>query len=160
MRHIILAGLLTAGLATSAYAHHPGEGTIYEAGDIVVSHAWTYENEAAAHANHVYLTLDNQGGEADRLLKAEVAFAGQAVFQGQALDADGTLEVRDLSAIKVNPGQVLTLQPGAAWIELEGVTQTFEHGKHFDMTLTFEKAGIVQIEVEVEERDDHDDPAT
>ena len=79
------------------------------------------------------------------------------MFQGQALDADGTLEVRDLSAIKVNPGQVLTLQPGAAWIELEGVTQTYPHGGHFDMTLTFEKAGTVRIEVEVEERDDHDE---
>ena len=82
MRHIILAGLLTAGLATTAQAHHPGEGEVYEAGDIIVSHAWTYENEAAAHANHVYLTLDNQGGEADRLVKAEVAFAGQGRVPG------------------------------------------------------------------------------
>ncbi len=67
--------------------------------------------------------------------------------------------VLGLPAVRINPGQVLTLQPGAAWIDLESVHRTFTHGEHFDMTLTFEEAGTVEIEVEIEAADGDDDPA-
>ncbi len=134
-------------------AHHVGE--MWQAGDVVVSHAWTYENAEMEHAMNVYLSLDNQGLSADKLVAAAASFADSTHFQAQVLSADGTLELREITAIQVNPGQALTLQPGAVWIELESVHQTFEHGEHFDLVLTFENSGTVEIEVEVEEEDDH-----
>jgi copper(I)-binding protein len=161
MRKLLLSSaLLSLGLACPAVAHHDGE--IYKRGDLVVSHAWMHENAAMAHATSVYLTIDNQGPSADRLIGAEVDFADDAVFQAQTVGADGTLEVRDISGIKIEPDQVLTLKPGVVWIELEGVRRMLGHGEHFDMTLTFEKAGTVEIEVEIEPAGghDHDDEGT
>lgn len=158
MRKLLLSSaLFSLGLACPAIAHHDGE--IYKQGDLVVSHAWMHENAAMAHSTSVYLTVDNQGSEADRLIGAKVDFA-DAVFQAQTVGADGTLEVRDISGIKIEPDQVLTLKPGVVWIELEGVRRMFGHGEHFDMTLTFEKAGTVEIEVEIEPLDEHDDEET
>jgi copper(I)-binding protein len=149
MRKLLLSSaLFSLGLAYPAIAHHDGE--IHKLGDLVVSHAWMRENPGMAHATAVYLTIDNQGSEADRLVGAEVDFADEAVFQAQTMGADGTLEVRDVSGVKIQPDQVLTLKPGVVWIELEGVRRTFRHGEHFDMTLTFEKAGTVEIEVAIE----------
>jgi periplasmic copper chaperone A len=155
MRKILLSSaLLSLGLACPAVAHHEGE--VFQIGKLVISHAWMIENAAMEHSSSVYLTIDNQGTEADKLIGAEVDFADEAVFQAQTVDADGVLEVRDISGIKVNPDQVLTLKPGLLWIELESLHRRFEHGDHFDMTLTFEKAGMVEIEVEIEPADEHE----
>jgi periplasmic copper chaperone A len=155
MRKLLLSSaLLSLGLACPAGAHHEGE--VYQLGKLVISHAWMLENAEMEHSSSVYLTIDNQGMEADKLIAAKFDFADQAVFQAQAVDADGVLEVRDINGVKVNPSQVLTLKPGLLWIELESVHQTFEHGEHFDMTLTFEKAGTIEIEVEIEPADEHE----
>ena len=151
----LLAAALLAATATYAYAHHDGER--FKVGDLMVSHAYTYENAASAHATRVYLTIENTGAEADRLIGAAVDFAAKVVFEGQTVDGEGTLAVTEVTAFGIAPGQTLTLQPGAMWIELEGVKQAFEHGEHFDMTLTFEKAGTVEIEVEIEELPDAED---
>ncbi|MEO1020504.1 MAG: copper chaperone PCu(A)C [Pseudomonadota bacterium] len=141
-------------LSLPAVAHHVGE--MWQAGDLIVSHGWTYENATMEHAVNVYVTVENQGDEPDRLISAAVDFADRTGFQAQVLGADGTLEIRNIPAIQINAGQVLTLQPGAVWVELESVHRTFEHGEHFDMTLTFENAGSIEIEVEIEEEDGHD----
>lgn len=155
MRKLLLSSaLLSLGLAGPVAAHHAGE--IAKAGEVVVSHAWMHENAGTAHSTSVYLTIDNQGAEADKLIGAEVDFADEAIFQAQTVSAEGTLEIRDVSGIGVEPDQVLTLKPGVVWIELESVQRTFEHGEHFDMTLTFEKAGRVEVEVEIEPLDEHD----
>lgn len=156
MRKLLFSTVvLSLGLADPVGAHHEGE--IYQVGKLVISHAWMHENAEMAHSTSVYLTIDNQGDAPDRLIRAEVAFADHVVFQAQTVSSEGVLEVKDIAAVQVNPSQVLSLQPGVAWIELESVHQTFEHGDHFDLALTFEKAGTVEIEVEIEPVDEHGD---
>jgi copper(I)-binding protein len=155
MRKFLLASAaLSLGLASPLAAHHEGETT--KAGSLVISHAWMYENAGMGHSTSVFLTIDNQGEAADRLIAAEAAFADHAVLQAQTLSPEGVLEVKDVAAVQVNPGQVLTLKPGVVWLELESVHQTFEHGEHFDLTLTFEKAGRVEVEVEIEPLEEHE----
>jgi copper(I)-binding protein len=155
MRKLLLSSaVLSFGLACPAGAHHEGE--VYQLGKLVISHAWMLENAEMEHSSSVYLTIDNQGTVADKLIAAKVDFADEAVFQAQTVDAEGVLEVRDITGVKVNPSQVLTLKPGLLWIELESVHRTFEHGEHFDMTLTFETAGTIEIEVEIEPADEHE----
>lgn len=152
MKKIAAAAVLALFATGTAVAHHAGE--VSKAGDIVVSHSYTYENAEMAHSMRVYLTLDNQGDAADRLVEASVDFADDVHFQAQVLE-EGTLKTSEVEAISVEPGQVVTMQPGAVWIELEGVQAVYEHGEHFHMTLTFETAGTVEVEVEVEEAGDH-----
>jgi len=156
MRNLLVGAAMTVMAAGAAIAHHAGD--TYPVGDLVVSHAWTYETAAAGHATKVYLTIMNNGAEADRLLDARVDFAPRTVIQAQVIGADGTLAVQDVAAVGIEPGQSLTLQPGAMWLELEGVQRRFAHGQHFHMDLTFEQAGSVEIDVWVEEalEPDHD----
>jgi copper(I)-binding protein len=158
MRHLILAAALSVGVAASALAHHAGE--VVQAGSVVVSHGWMIANADMAHANGVYLTLDNQGQEADRLVAAKVEFAPRAVFQAQTLGADGTLKVQDIAAIQVRPNQVVTLQPGVVWIELEGLQRVFAPGETFELELTFEKGGEAEVMVQVEDRPREGKPAS
>jgi periplasmic copper chaperone A len=154
MRKLLLSSaLLSLGLSSPVAAHHEGE--IYQLGKLVISHAWMHENAGMAHATSVYLTIDNPGPEADRLIGAAADFADEATFQAQTVSSEGVLEVRDVDGVRIHAEQVLTLKPGVVWIELESVHREFEHGDHFDMRLTFEKAGTIEIEVEIEPLDRH-----
>jgi hypothetical protein len=141
-----LAGLL----AGTALAHHDGD--IFAAGDIRVSHAWTGETSAKAHAVEVYLTIANTGQTADRLLAAEAHFAEPAVFQAQILAGDGSLTTEEVVSVEIAAGQQITFQPGGLRIVLNDVQQSLMAGDHFHLELTFAKAGTLEIDVEVEER--------
>jgi periplasmic copper chaperone A len=61
-----------------------------------------------------------------------------------------------VQAVEIASGQTLTFQPGGVHLVLQSVQRIFEHGQHFEMALTFEKAGSVEVEVEVEEPTDED----
>ncbi|WP_187289024.1 copper chaperone PCu(A)C [Fulvimarina pelagi] len=158
MKNILVAALFGVTGMTPAFAHHAGE-QMQAAEGVTVSHAYTFENAEMAHSMRVYLTITNGSDEAVELTGASVGFAENVLFEAQALE-NGSLTTTQPETITVNAGQTLTMQPGGAWIELESVQQTFEHGEHFDLTLTFTGMDPVQIEVEVEEapgaEHDHD----
>ena len=146
--------LAAALLAPPALAHHAGERL--QAGDVAVSHAWMRPNAAMAHAGAVYLTLENTGDAPDRLVAAEAAFATGVVFVAPVIDDGGVLTEREVEAIRVLPGQTLTLGPGGPHLVFQGLQRRFAAGEHVDVTLTFERGGEVAIEVEVEAPDDED----
>ncbi|WP_366556275.1 copper chaperone PCu(A)C [Aquibaculum sediminis] len=159
MRRLISGVLLAAFLAApAALAHHAGES--YAARDVVVSHAWTHENAPSAHANAVFLTIVNDGDEPDRLTGVTGDFFSHAEIQVPVLDDAGVLHTRTVTSLEIAPGQSLTLQPGGVQIQLIGLQSTHFPGDHFDLTLRFENAGAITVEVEVEplRRDDQDDP--
>jgi len=156
MRTLISTLGALALMALPAVAHHVGE--IFRAGDMRVSHAHVEAPSPTAHGVHVYLTVENTGDEADRLTAASVDFANPGVFQASVVGADGTLSVRDVEAIAIAPGQSLMLEPGTARIAFDDVGHILKAGEVFDMTLTFERAGTLDVEVLVEDHDtdDHD----
>lgn len=146
----VLAGLAVAGLLSApALAHHVGD--VAAAGTMKASHAWTPQTSAMAHAVEVYLTITNEGEEADRLVAAATDFTQDAVFQAPLLGEDGTLKVREVAAIELAPGQQITFQPGGLVIVLNDVKQVLTAGDEFHLDLTFEKAGFLEVEVVVEE---------
>jgi periplasmic copper chaperone A len=154
MKARLLGLTLAAGLASTALAHHAGE--VVKAGDLLVSHAWTYEVAGMAHAADVYLTIENQGDAPDRLIAASVDFAKEVEIQAPVVQ-DGVLKTATVQAVEIAPGQTLTFQPGGVHLVLQSVQRTFAHGQHFELALTFEKAGTVAVAVEVEEPDEHED---
>lgn len=152
MRRLVPAALVAALLAAPVMAHHDGE--IVTAGALRLSHAWTEETGATAHAIEVYLTIENTGAEPDRLVAARTDFTRPAMFQAPVLQADGTLAVQEVAALEIAPGQSLTLQPGSIHLVLNDVKRRLEGGEHFDLVLEFARAGAVEIEVEIEHADE------
>lgn len=155
-QHTLATALVAASLAMPAYAHHDGDSAT--AAGIVISHAHTIEVSETAHSIDVFVTIENTSDQAITLTAASVDFAAGGILQAPAIDDNGVMSVREISGLQIAPGQTLTMQPNGVHMVFHGVQQSFEAGEHFHADLTFDTAGVIEIEVEVEEgtHADHD----
>ena len=108
-------------------------------------HPWTHASATAgatagATEASVYMIIRNHGSAPDRLLAAATARAGQALLVTAAR-----------RSFAVKPGGELKLDRTAGYIRLTGLTKPMHTYDSFPMTLVFEKAGRVDVEVQVEE---------
>src|SRR5262249_13551757 len=97
-----------------------------------------------------YLKITNKGQAADRLTAISSEAAGRVEIHEMAM-AGGTMKMRPLKAgIEIKPGETVELKPGSFHIMMMDLKQPFEQGKRVKGTLTFEKAGTVDVEFAVD----------
>lgn len=149
---------LVATIAVPAAAHH--DEVIVEANGVRVSHAHTEAPSATAHSIHVYMTVENLTEAADTLVSASVSFAAPGRFEANVLGADGVLAVQPVAAVAVAPGQIVSMEPGSLRVVFDDVKRTLEAGDHFQMTLTFDNAGTLEVNVEIEAPGEPEDAAS
>lgn len=146
MRHLVLATAF-ALLAGTAAAHD------YKAGSLTIGHPHT---TAAPGSNAaVYLTVRNDGAEADRLIAAKGDIAA-AIELHTSSDESGAMQMRPVEAVEVPVGQTVALKPGGDHIMLIGLTAPLTENGMVPLTLVFEKAGEVQVEVDIQASGKHD----
>ncbi len=134
--------------AAAAIAALPAAAHDYAAGEITIEHPWT--RAAGANGNGAgFLRLRNAGTVADRLLSASTPAA--RVVELHRMERDGNvMRMRPVQDIPVPPGETVALQPGGYHIMLIGLTELMERGSRVPLTLRFERAGEVQVELAVE----------
>ena len=142
MRIPTLAALMMFAAGT-ALAHG------YKAGSIEIEHPWARATAPSAQNGAAYLVLNGTGKESDRLLSAATPVAEKAELHTHLMD-NGVMKMRPVDAIEVTPGSPTALQPGGLHIMLLGLKQPLVKGKAFPLTLTFEKAGPVTVQVDVQ----------
>jgi copper(I)-binding protein len=135
---ISLTGMLIISLAAIALAENTG---------IQVAHPWARPSTGQTGA--VYMTIANQGPVDDRLVSAETPVADQAQLHTEINDK-GIMKMRAVPAIAVKPGAQTMLKPGGLHLMLIGLKQALKIGDSFPLTLTFEKAGKLNVTVTVE----------
>jgi copper(I)-binding protein len=100
----------------------------------------------------VYMTIANNGADGDRLLGGETDVA-QAVEVHDMADADGMMQMRPLSeGLEIPGGGEVVLEPGGLHVMLFGLTRDLPNGETYELTLAFERAGEVTLEVPVRTR--------
>ncbi len=139
----VVLGLATGLSALAAAAHE------FTAGDITVRHPWSRATPGRAPNGAVFLTLVNGGATADRLVAASSPVAARAGFHTTLREGE-VMKMRPLQAIEVPAGGAATLAPGGLHIMLMGLKAPLRKGESFPLTLTFERAGTVVVEVVVE----------
>ncbi|WP_342078238.1 copper chaperone PCu(A)C [Yoonia sp. SS1-5] len=138
-----------ATMAASTLSAHE-----FKLGDLVVDHPYSFETTKTAMAGAGYLTITNTGTEADRLIGVEAAF-DRVMIHKTEVNAEGvaTMPHQD-GGIEIAAGETVTLAPGGLHVMFMGLGgDPFEEGESFDATLTFEKAGTLEIIFNVETRD-------
>lgn len=148
MLRCLLCLLLAALLAPPATAHS------HKKKNLEIVHPWTSETrQKGAATARVFMTIKNSSRAPDRLLSASTPRAEKVELSaGDAAAVDGKSAAR----FGVDAGKALVLRPGGLHLILTGLKQPFHAYDDFKMTLVFEKAGQVMIDVVVEEaEEDH-----
>jgi copper(I)-binding protein len=111
---------------------------------VAVEDAWARATPVRAETGVIYMTLVNGGTVGDRLLGATTPMAEKVEFHSN-MNGNGVMKMRELSAIVVAPGARVTLKPSGTHAMMIGLKQPLKEGQSFPLTLTFEKAGKIDV---------------
>jgi periplasmic copper chaperone A len=97
----------------------------------------------------VFMTIANDGAEADTFLAAESTVAS-AVEIHETRNEGGVMQMRQLvDGLEIPAGETVALEPGGYHVMLIGLTADLVVGETFPLTLEFAQAGSVDVEVPV-----------
>jgi copper(I)-binding protein len=142
-RLFFAAAFALAAFSTAPSAHD------YSFGDLKIEHPWARATPGAITTGAAYLTVTATGETADRLIGGETPRAAKVELHTMMMDGD-VMKMRQVSAIEINPGEPTVLRPGGLHIMLIGLKAPLREKDSFPLTLTFEKAGKVEVQVAVE----------
>ncbi|MFG1372931.1 copper chaperone PCu(A)C [Xanthobacter oligotrophicus] len=147
-RGVLAAAALAAGaLILTAQAPMAHE---FKAGSIEVDHPWSRATPGGASVAAGYLTLKNTGTAPDRLVSVTAPFAGRVELHEMAVK-DGVMTMRPLpDGVAIPAGGSVALKPGSYHIMFLNLKEPLKEGAKVDATLTFEKAGAVAVQFQVE----------
>jgi len=145
MKHpirMVVASLFVLGLGGQVYA----QTSIQSAID--VDRPWARATPAGAKTAAAYMTLINKGDTADRLVVATTPVADKIQFHSVSED-NGVSRMREMHSIEIASGARVIFSPGGMHIMLVGLKKPLKEGEPISMTLTFEKAGKVDVSIPV-----------
>lgn len=138
---LISTALLAATLASAATA---GDMALH------VTDAYARSASPAAKTGAAFVTLMNSGDADDRLIAASSPAAARVELHTHA-ETDGVMRMIHVEAgFPVAAGDTLAMERGGNHIMLMGLTGALEPGGEIPVTLTFEKAGEMQVMVPVD----------
>ena len=120
----------------------------YNVGDLHIEQAWSREMPPVAPAAAAYFVVHNSGSEDDRLLGASTPVAGKAELH-EHRHVGEVMRMQQVQAIDIPAGGEARLAPMGFHVMLFELARQAKDGEQFPLTLRFEKAGEVQIEVMV-----------
>lgn len=135
LKSLSLALTLMIGLVTAAAAQTPA---------IQVDQPWA--RASAGKTGAVYMTIKNSGSSDDQLIAVATPAADRAQMHIEIND-NGVMKMRPISAIDVKASSSVTLAPGGLHVMLVGLKQPLTEGQRFPLTLTFAKAGKIDVTV-------------
>jgi copper(I)-binding protein len=129
------------------------------AGSIQVKDAWAlHADQGEVTGIAVFMTITNYGTTRDRLYAAKSKVAGSAELSAERHSDHGALAAADggnthatAVALEVKPGQSLALRHDGNHIMLHGIKSEVRAGDSFYLTLFFEEAGPIKVEVAVKD---------
>jgi copper(I)-binding protein len=143
-RKSLLVAAALALAASAALAHD------YKAGAIVIDHPWARATPHGASVGAGYFSLTNTGTTADRLIAATAAVADHVELHRMSM-VDGVMRMRPVKdGIELAPGQRIEFKSNAFHLMMVDLKEPLQQGQRIKGTLTFEKAGTVDIEFAVE----------
>lgn len=122
-------------------------------GGMAVEGAWGRMSPMAAENGAFYMQLVNSSSEDDTLLRATADLCGTVELHESYMQEDGVMAMRPVEGgkITVPAGQTVELKVGGLHVMCLGVGEGFAVGQQVPVTLEFEKAGTMTIDVEIRE---------
>jgi uncharacterized protein YcnI len=126
-----------------------GTGDAFKAGDVVIETPWLRATPRGASVAGGYMKIINNGKEPDRLVAATLEGAPRVELHEMSMHGDVMQMRPQARGIEIAPGATVELAPGGLHVMGLDLTRGFKEGERVKGTLTFEKAGKVEIEYRV-----------
>ncbi|MGD9507582.1 MAG: copper chaperone PCu(A)C [Geminicoccaceae bacterium] len=146
MRRAVAAGIMALMVGGTAVAHET------KVGSLTIEHAWA---RPAAKGNAAAYMVIMNAGAADRLTGVSTEVAATAELHSSTIDAQGVGRMVPVQAVELPSDAEAKLAPGGLHIMLIGLKQPLVEGQEFPLTLDFEQAGAVTVEVAIEKSPSH-----
>jgi len=119
----------------------------FAAAETTVTVPWARASILADRPAAAYLTFSSDNG--DVLIAARSPAARAVMLHGTPTDENGVSRMIRIEALAIAPGAPVTLAPGGMHLMLMGLAGKLEEGGTFPLTLSFENAGDITVEVPV-----------
>ena len=120
----------------------------YKIGAIDIGHPYARATAPGQPTGGGFLKLTNKG-ESDRLLSAHADVSAAVELHVMKMEGD-VMRMRQVDAVDVPAGETVELKPGGLHIMFVDLKAPLKAGDSFPMTLKFERAGEVTVDVKVE----------
>lgn len=137
--------LLAIALALSS----PAMAEDAQLGALKITAAWARATPKGAAVGGGYVTITNTGKESDRLVGGSSDVSNRLEVHEMSMDK-GVMKMRPVTdGVEIKPGQTVMLKPGGLHIMFTGLKKPLVQGEHIKGTLTFAKAGNVEVDFSV-----------
>ena len=141
------AAFASAAMLRSAAAQ--GMSGMFKVGELTIETPWIRATPRGAGVAGGYMKLTNNGKEPDRLLSATLAGVPRVELHEIRMHGNVTQMRPHAHGVEIKPGETVELKPGGSHVMAMDFTRGFNEGDRVKGTLTFEKAGKVEIEYRV-----------
>jgi copper(I)-binding protein len=141
VRLLVLALLL---LSAVALAHN------VEKGGLQIRHPWSRATPGGAKVGVGYMEIRNRGKQAERLLGASSPLAQRVEMHVTRREGE-VMRMRQVESFAIPASERVQLRPGGGHLMLVDLARPLKQGERVPLTLRFERAGEVEIEMEVQE---------
>ena len=138
-----LLALVVAFLAVPAAAQD------YRVGSLEIGHPWTRATAPTAPTGGGFLTVTNKGATPDKLISAKSAAAETVQIHTMKMEGNVMRMREQDGGLEIAPGATVTLAPGHLHLMMMGLKGPLKQGEKVPVTLVFEKAGSIEVELAV-----------
>lgn len=144
--------LLRLAFAALVAIASPASAQDYKVGSLRIDHPTARPTMPGQPGAAAYMMIENLGKQPDRLIGAKAAVASTTEIHSMVME--GTImKMREIADIEIKPDTTIVMQPGDGYhLMLNGLKKPLKTGDRFPLTLTFEKAGKINVMVTVEHK--------
>lgn len=119
-------------------------------GTLSITHSWTRQTAPGQSVGGGFMTIANRGKAADRLVAASSPASTRVELHTMSMEG-GVMRMRQVTGgLDVPAGGKLELKPGAYHLMLIGLKKPLVRGTTVPVTLQFQRAGKVTVQLRVE----------
>jgi periplasmic copper chaperone A len=108
---------------------------------IKIENPWTLAGESEPAA---FMTIHNCGNEDDALVKAASNLGGTTTLMSSGVK-DGKFAMSDVTQVAIPAGKKVEFKSNSYHVMFKGPAQTIKDGDRVELTLSFQKAGDIQV---------------
>ena len=140
LKTTLMAAVAAAALAMPAFAD-----------GMMIKDSYARAAGMSASAGAAFIVIENHTGEDDRLIGASSEIAKRVELHTHIEDANGVMKMTHVEeGFPVAAGETIMMQRGGQHVMFMGLNDAMEQDDMVTVTLTFEKAGDVVVEVPVD----------